>query len=101
MMEQPKEFERLNQEKFRVLHWKQFTSVRKRTTVVVQRHRSNQVMVISKGIKHTVTSFCSHLYHPDEPVPITPLIKKEINLHFKKTVAQNLKCLFLSVKHMS
>lgn len=58
-------------------------------------------MIISKGIKHKVTQFCTHLYDPEKPVPITPQIKKEINCHFNKTVAQNLKCLFLSLKYMS
>jgi hypothetical protein len=58
-------------------------------------------MVVSKGIKHTILKFCTHLYQEGGAAPITKETEKGINEYFKKSVAKDLKCLFFSYKQMS
>jgi magnesium-transporting ATPase (P-type) len=76
-----KEFKKISKEKISVLHWKQFNSARKRTTLVLQKldNEKKEVMVFSKGIKHKILEFCTHLYQEGEGEQITNETKEDID----------------------
>lgn len=69
------ELEKIKKQKFKVLHWKQFSSNRKRTTLVIQLideyNKPGEVQVITKGSKTTVMRICSNVFQKDGVTPLT------------------------------
>lgn len=97
------EYELSKAEQVDILHWKQFTSRRKRTTIVFSKAVDpDNVIIISKGMRHTIMHNCTHvLTNTGVSVPLDVFEEEKISNHYLQLVASNMKGLLFSFRIIS
>lgn len=97
------EYEQAKAESIEILHWKQFTSQRKRTTIVFsQAADRDNVIIISKGMRRTIMHNCTHiLTNTGVSTPLDVFEEDKINNHYLQLVANNMKGLLFSYRVIS